>query len=516
MFKYIAKISILMTVLFLPAALCRASMPVDTEIDSVIHKVSVDVMLIPAFAVDAGGNPVFDLKKEDFEIHANGSPVEITRFIPFNFQHTGEEIEKAKENVTAKQPSRAVFIIIDSVFNSFFGYRRAKEITVDIIENGSPEDMFIVLENRAVGGPRHVAGPDESKENIINKINELKFPAGKWDKNLHLTREWNYEADTDTFDPVQNITSLEDLANKSKYLEKLTYKTQVQHFSHFLTRFKYALKTMRRPKVVFLISEGIANGAFKALEEPKEGAGTEKRVDEKNETREMRLFRDLYNVVHAINEGGSVLYTVNPGNIGEDGENSGEMSLKFLAHESGGQYLAGSAAEKLVSRVKKSTAAYYELVFSPTPGMGNKIGLEVTCKRKGVKLNSFRQTERSRPYMAMEPVEKKLFALNMVTGGSWSRMMGKVVRIKYKNLRSERTGNETYSLIEIPLPQKMKDRSLDMFLVQINPKTNEANVEMLTQPVKDRANMVIRQMDSSREFFVIIEPTFAYCIYNQV
>lgn len=515
-----------MTMLFLPAAPFLPAMPFDTEKDPVTHKVSVDVMLIPAFAVDADGNPVFDLKKEDFEIHADGSPIKITQFIPYNFQHTLEKGKKVKGKVTAKQPSRAIFIVIDSVFNSFFGYRRAKEIAVDIIENGSPEDMFIVLENRAIGGPRHVAGPDENTKNIIDKIEELKFPTGKWDKNLHLTREWNYEADTDTFDPVHNTAALEDLSNKSKYLEKLTYKTQVQHFSHFLTRFKYALKTMRRPRVVFLISEGIAKGAFKTGEEP-EGVGaggkfnpalvrTEKRVKDKNETREMRLFRDLYNVVHAINEGGSVLYTINPGKIKHDNETSGEMSLKFLAHESGGQYFAGSEAEKLIKRLKKSTAAYYELVFSPNADMGEKINLEVMCKRKGVKVNSFRQTERSRPYKTMEPVEKKLFALNMVTGGSWSRMMGKVVRIKYKNLRSERSGSETYSLIEIPLPQKMKGRLLDMFLVQIDPETKEANVELLTQQVKDRANMVIRKQDSSREFFVIIEPTFAYCIYNQV
>ncbi len=503
------KISLSITMLLFLAALCYPSMPFDAEKDPVTHNVSVDVMLIPAFVVDADGNPVFDLKKDDFEIHANGSRVKIDQFIPFNFQHT-------REKVTAKQPSRAVFIIIDSVFNSFFGYRRAKKIAVDIIENGSPEDMFIVLENRAVGGPRHVAGPDERKQAIIGKIDELKFPAGKWDKNLFLTREWNYEADTDTFDPVHNISPLEDLSNKSKYLEKQTYKTQVQHFSNFLSLFKYAMKTMRRPKVVFLISEGISKGAFKTLGEPEEVEGTEKRVSEKSETREMRLFRDLYNVVRAINEGGSVLYTINPGKIKHDEDVSGEMSLRFLAHESGGRYFAGSVAEELVSRVKKSTAAYYELVFSPTSGMGERIDLEVRCRRSGVRVSSFRQTERSRPYMAMEPVEKKLFALNMVTGGSWSRMMGKVVRIQYKKLRSERSGNEVFSLIEIPLPQKMKGRALDMFLVQINPETNKASVEMLTQSVKDRANVVIRKLDSSREFFVIIEPNFAYCIYNQV
>jgi hypothetical protein len=192
------------------------------------------------------------------------------------------------------------------------------------------------------------------------------------------------------------------------------------------------------------------------------------------------------------------------------------MSLRFLAHESGGQYIGGSDAKKIVKKVRKTTAAYYELAFTAIPDLGNNVDIKVKCKREGVKINTFKQTERTKPYYRMEPVEKKLFALNMVTGGSWSRMMGKVVRIKYKMLRNEKSGDETFLMIEVPLPKKMKDRKLDMFLVQFEPKTKKVNIELLTQAVKERANFIIRKRDNTKEFFVIIEPVFAYCIYNQV
>ncbi len=529
MSKLIKRLSVSWGLLFLTAALCFPLMGFDAAQDPIKHKVSVDVMLVPVFVVGADGNPVFDLKKEDFEVYANGTPVEIAQFIRFDFEHQQEVLEEVMvkdKKIRVKQPSRALFLIIDSVFNSVLGYRRSKKIAIDIINNSSAEDMFIVLENRAGGGPRHIAGPDESRKDIIKKINKLKLPSGKWDKDLHLTREWNIVADSQYYDPVHNAASLENLTNMVKHSDRMAYKNQAHHFSRFLTQFKYALKTITRPKVVFLISEGIAKAAFKTLKNPEqvEDYGsfssslkkTEKRVSEENEFRETRFFQDLQKIVKAMNEGGTVLYTINPGKIRHDEEASGEMSLKFLAHESGGQYIAGSDAKKIVKKVRKTTAAYYELAFNATPDLGKNVDLKIKCKREGVKINTFKQTERTKPYYRMESVEKKLFALNMVTGGSWSRIMGKVVRIKYKMLRNEKSGSDTCLMIEVPLPKKMKDRRLDMFLVQIDPKTKKVHIELLTQAVKDRANFIIRKRNNTREFFVIIEPVYAYCIYNQV
>lgn len=501
----------------------------DAEQDTITHKVTVDVMLVPIFVVSPEGNPVFDLKKEDFELYANGTPIEISEFVQFNFedrQEVSEEVTVKARDMEVKQPERAIFIVIDSVFNSFFGYRRAKEIADDIIKNGSPGDMFIVMENRAGGGLRHIAGPDEDKNNIVKEIDKLKLPSGNWDRNLNLTREWNILADTNFYDPAEISAGLENLVNKNRFMEKNAYKNQVHHFSDFLVQFKYALKTITRPKVVFLISEGIDKAAFKILQEPEKVPEYDKSTsaltrgeegaEKKKDFQDPRLFKDLQEVVKAMNEGGSVLYTINPGRIREDEEASGEMSLKFLANESGGQYIAGVDTTKIIKKVKTTTAAYYELAFAPTPEMRKEIDIEVKCKRPGLKVNSFRKTERSKPYYRMDMVEKKLFALNTVTGGSWSRIVGKVVRIKYRSLRDEKQGGEIISLLEIPLPPKMKGRELDLFYVQIDPQTGKANIELLTQTLKDRANIIVRKRENKKDFFVIIEPVFTYCVYNQV
>lgn len=520
--------------LILAAALIALNQPLNARTaqeeeakDHLTHKVSVDVMLVPIFARGADGEPVFDLRKEDFELYANGTLFNIDEFIKFDFEHREETVEEVETEKTVKPPSRVVFIIIDSVFNRVPSFRRSKQIAIDIINNGSPEDMFIILENTAGGGPRHIAGPDTAKEKLIAEIKKLRLPSNKWDRNLHLTREWNILADSNMYDPVFVAASMENLTRKNKFLEQMAYKNQAHHFARFLARFKYVLKTITRPKLVFLISEGIARAAFKTLDEPKvvEAYGKfysnltvgEKGVDDQNEFRDQRLFKDLQQVVAAINKGGSVLYTINPGKFEHDDEASGSMSLRYLAHESGGEYIAGSNVKKVVKSVKRTTAAYYELVFTPSADLGGRdIDIEVKCKREGVTVNTFKKTERARPYYKMEPVEKKLFAFNMVTGGSWSRLMGKVVRIKYRSLRNEKVGDEVATMIEIPLPQKMKGRKLDIFAIQLNRKTKQANIEFVNHKAKDRVNMIVKKRPDTMEFFVIIEPVFAYCVYNQI
>ena len=530
--KFAEKMSFLWVLLVVTVFLCHpaaALEPTPNVQEPIQHEVSVDVMLIPVFVTGPGGNPVHDLEKEDFKLYANGTPVEITHFTRFDFTHQQEVLEEVlvrSKKVAAKQPSRAVFIIIDSVFNGFFAYRRAKKLSIEIIKNSSPDDMFIVIENTGGGGLRYIGGPGDSREKLVANIKKLKLPSAKWSKSLYWSQEWNYEADTDSYDPIEAAASLENLSRRKKDLERLTYKNQAHHFTRALSRFKYALKTVTRPKVVFLLSEGISKAAFKMYKESEKVPSYGKfgsallrlpsRVDKQNEFRDQRLFHNLERIVKAINRGGSVIYTVNPGKFNRDDEASGEMSLRYLAYESGGEYIAGSDTKKVIQKIKKTTAAYYELAFVPFPDMGKNVDIQLKCKRKGTKVNTFKQTERTKPYFRMDPVEKKLFALNMVTGGSWSRMMGKVVRIKYKKLRNEKIGDETALMIEVPLPEKMKKCQLDIFSIQLDPKNQKAEIDMVTQMVKDRTGLIIKKSKNKTDFFVIIEPVFAYCIYNQV
>ena len=93
----------------------------------------------------------------------------------------------------------------------------------------------------------------------------------------------------------------------------------------------FFLKTISKPKIVFLISEGVQRGAILDFVN-KEVAGL--------------LLKYLKIVAQSVNEGGSILYAVNPRkveyeNFRED-DASVELSLSIIARESGGKYFEGS------------------------------------------------------------------------------------------------------------------------------------------------------------------------------
>jgi hypothetical protein len=116
----------------------------------------------------------------------------------------------------------------------------------------------------------------------------------------------------------------------------------------------------------------------------------------------------------------------------------------------------------------------------------------------------------------MEPVQKKIFALNVATGGSWSRMVGRVMKAKYKKAKTDKKGDEKIHTINIPLPKVMQDQRVDMFSIRMDPKTQETVIDFMNREITDVVNLKIKHRKGKNQFFVIIEPNTPYCIYNKI
>lgn len=486
------------------------------------HNVSVDVMIVPMFAVDSKGNPVHDLKQEELELYVNGEPVNISQFFKLTFDH--QQVTRLVAKDTGKQllvrhtPERFVFIIIDSVFNSFHGYRRAKKIAEGIVKNGSLGDRFVVLENTGTGGLRYIAGP-MNKEEIVKSIKKLKVPATKWDRSLFMTRSWNELADSQQYDP-----RYAEYTKNQKIKEKLHYKQQAKYFSRSLGQFKYALKSIVKPKIVYLISEGIWRNAFRIDEEMVERnsgqgvvsiASPEKTVKDQKDIFDRELFKYLQAMVHTINEGGSVFYAINPAKIQRDNGITGDMSLKYLASEGGGKYIAGTDTGKIIQTVKKTTAAYYELAFHSIAGHGNNFDIQLKCSRPGIKIHSLNKTEKGKAYSDMLPVERKLFALNAVTGGSWSRIVGEVNQ--HNKFKKKKTSNGDYE-VSVTIPDKLKGQALDLVFLSLDSVTKKANINLTSRKVEGEKVKFLLSNNSgdTRRFFSIIEPRTALCLFHEI
>lgn len=506
--------------------------------DSLSYRVDVNVKLLPVFALDADGNPVFDLEQQDMELYVNGEPREIAYFKRYDFETSAIEKQKA----ASEEKERVVFIILDTMFNSTTGFKRSKLIASDIVKEGKPGDQFVVFENTIFGGLRYIAGPTDNREKLLEKIAELKRPIEKWATHLFNTRDLlnNIDFSIETEERMEN----EQWGKLRQFYldaEGMRYKHQAEQFCRVLSQFKYILKTISKPKLVFLLSEGMADGAFKMKlkgedvpvdkPEPESDAElrrrqfetilvkTEKDVLQENQAYSTSLFRYLNEIVKSINYGGSVIHTINPGrpnDINDDGV-SGEKSLRYLAGESGGSYFTGSDTQEIAKRIVKSTSAFYEMVFYIDPTLGDNLQVELKCKRNGVRVYTTGQTEGGRSYRDMDTVQKRMFALNVVNGGSWSRNSGKVMLVPYRKLAGEKNDKNDFYTIDVPLPNQMKNKNLDIFLIQRDPETNRVAMSLVNKDAKNWVEIKIkgRGSESLEQFFVIIEPLDTYCIYNK-
>lgn len=454
------------------------------------YEVSVNAKLVPVFAVDSQGNPVYDLREEELRLYLASQPVKIAGFKRYEFVDYGEMIEQPSVNEREKQifekPERIIFIIIDSVFNTTQGLRRSKKIAIELIRKNYYSDSFVLLEYMSNSGLTYIMGPEKNKDKIAKRVERIKPQPEMWMKNLFNTVD---------------LTNIEGrrLKISSKKNEVLRYKVAVRRFSANITKFKYALQTISRPKLTFLISEGIASGALRGDEDTNYSPF---------------LLNQLQEAARAVNFGGSVLYIVNPQSITKsvDEGASGEMSLMFLAAESGGKYFAGSDVVAVAKRIRKTTSAYYELSFVLTGEMDEKMQIDVHCTRKGVRIHTLNYTERDRPYQLMEPLQRKVFALDVVNGGFWSRMVGKIVKVKYKNVRD----GENRRVVEIFIPDVMQNLTADIFLINQDPRTHKTDIVLKTKKLKEKETLRFKIEANNNCYFAIIEPANTYCIYNKI
>ena len=486
--------------------------------------------------MDSSGNPVFDLDKNEIELLVNGKPYEIAYFKRYDFESSTVE----KNPVTREEQERVIFIILDTMFCSNKGFRYSRQIAEDMVRQGKPGDQFVIFENNTVGGLKHVAGPSDDREKTIKKIGRLRRPVDRWATQLHQRRDMMNNIDFSIISDARLETiGWESIRELDMASESMRYKFQVEQFSRVLSDFKYILKTISKPKMVFLISEGVADEAFKIKfkgDQPLT-AGVTKESDaqlvaqrfqsilvrdektplEENKVYSTNLYLYLKDLVKSINYGGSVINTINPRRLNDTNDlgTSGEMSLKFLAGESGGKYFAGSDPEEIAKRIEKTTSAYYEMVFYTDPEAGEKLEVEINCKRKDVRIYTTNYAEGSRFYRDMDLLQKKIFAFNVATGGQWSRTSGKVMRIPFKKIKNTKIEKQNIYTLDIPLPNQMKNKKLDIFLIRRDPESNSVEMRLVKKEAKNWVKLNVSPEEKKEQYFVIIEPKNTFCIYNK-
>ena len=450
------------------------------------YEVSVNVQLIPMFAIDSQGNPVYDLKKEEIQLYADGKPTDIIYFAQYR-------LEEEKEQSGGPAPSgqsleRLNFIIMDTLISNKNTVVPAQTVAMGIIKQAPPGDAFVILESNQISGFRYVIGPEKDKNVLYDAIKGIVKLYMR--RRVFLTEKLPKAQDYSDPKAYEIALQMFGVAYNETQREREKYQHDIWMFADSLNQLKYALKTITHPKTVYLISAG-------QIPEAMGDTAT--------------YFRFLEDAAKAINFGGSMFYLINPL---KQKKSSGGTELKFMADQVGGKFITGSSSGDIIRQVTQSTSAYYEAAYTTENQEDTRSRIRLECNRKEVDLITINYSERSTPYRQMNPMEKKLFALNVINGGSWSRMVGRVGKIEFKTLTD--TGDPSAKTIEISTPPKMINRSLDLFLVNVDPASGKATIGLNTKEGREKEVLRFPVQKGQYQYFVIIEPSQPFCIYNKV
>ena len=528
MVKEAALKSIVISICFLGTIVLPAVQTPQKEHDPLYYDVQVNAQVVPIYAVDAKGNPVYDLKEEEITLYINSKPFPLLGFTSYRVvskkksvakQETGDDINTDTETTVPEDvsevqppasntPERINFIILDGVSNSKSGIRNARRLAVNLVKSSGPGDAFIILKATASRGLQYVIGPEKDKAKLLGELDKvyldpswiLLIPAravGRASAFDHSPADTVNKAANNELPGMLSSMAVREMSNV-----RMEYRSAVLRFSKSLEDLKYALKTIRLPKAVFLVS-----GAVQDI------AGDMNYYAQDN-MHIQYYYESMKKAAVAINKGGSLLYMVNP--IPETYKI--KRAVNIMSKISNAKCINAADVDSVLQQVKNNTAAYYEAAFSVTSQLGENFRIKIKCKRKGVTLNTLEYGEKARPYLQMEDVQKELFALNVVTGGSWSRMVGSVKNTACHTIDESQKKKNTIKKVKVNLPRDFQDRPVDIFILNLDPVSlkTDFQTEQRTITGQEYLELEVEAQKDREQHVVIVEPEKTSCLFTRV
>jgi hypothetical protein len=117
-------------------------------------------------------------------------------------------------------------------------------------------------------------------------------------------------------------------------------------------------------------------------------------------------------------------------------------------------------------------------------------------------------------YDEMGFTEKKIYALDVAIGGGWSRTVGKTQIVAHQCIKSRQRKNKIIGTYEINLPDHMKNKPIDIFVLTKDKNNQIYIAKNYTQKAKDNLKIKINHKKETGFSFVIIEPSTTSSIYG--
>ena len=347
--------------------------------------VEVTIRYVDVVVTDRSGDPIDDLRVEDFELMEDGVPQEI---VDFRLRDLEETAPPEDETAIDRRPH--VVILFDVKHMSFGELdrpkRAARKLLDEILTPGTVASVMVLRHHLEV-----VAGPTTDHDALRAAVDEV----------LWWVPEEDLEVKLDELVLPEETDSDEGLS-VSLYPRYASYGPDLSLFG-VLEALGRSLKPVRGPKTVVLFSEG----SPASVDEPRVAESYRRMIRALTQANVAVVTIDAEGLKGRVGRSDRLFRALPQINLAG---REGKSSLKAVAKETGGRALIGSSnMDGFLDDTFQMRRRVYVLGYHPTATAGYR-EIEVDVKRRGARVIARRGVYQPGPSGGMSP-ELRLAAL---------------------------------------------------------------------------------------------------------
>jgi len=400
------------------------------------HEVTVTLKLVQVYVTDKEGNPVPDLRLEDFRLFDNGKPVAITEFEKHSLLLPGT----APEEPAGPSPpgpsrlSRRFFLFFDLLFNNPQGLETAKKAALYFLDKQiqASDEIGVLSYSLYKGLTLH--------EYLTTDHQKVREAVEGFDQKDMLGRAQNLEAEywnamrdmTHETSPTSPGTRPDSLLNPAKQklldlsVDRMNYQLHVRNFVQKMSDLARSFRLIPGYKYLILFSSGIAGSIFqggpvamdrhKMVTAQREGNAGLYNTDSLDAA--VWEEKKYENMVKELAQANCPVFVFNTEEMGQDAAfnkaMSGEYPLKKLTKISGGEYFPRvEDYENSLAKVQDMTGMYYVLGYPiRTEEDGKFHEIKVRVMRKGCEVRAQGGYFNPKPFRDYTDFEKTIHLLD--------------------------------------------------------------------------------------------------------
>lgn len=427
--------------------------------------IDVELKTVPFYAVDADGQPVYDLALEELEIRVDGvlaSPDTLDRWTTGDVP-VSTEPSPATATGRPARPARQVFLLVDEALSSKDAWQRGRRLAVELVDRLPASDHLHLLVHDSVSGLRYLAGPARDaaeRQRLRETVAALKPGA-------HFLRA---RLERTGLPPLLGVSGGSGVGAQEKTVYEAAGRLARSEFQATAVSLAGGFETLAAsferitaPKLLVVFSSGIESdfyfdGTYGF------GIGSNGLPTYHGRMPRLAPINGAYERSLALLAGAGVVpIFVNP----ESSRAVGSDSLNHMSQSTGGLFLDGGKLETLQGQIVAASSAYYEAGFylHEQPALEEPARIEIAVRRPGVRVIFPNRLRNRQEYSALNEAQKQFVIVDLVRRGAPSANLTTLHPLDGALLRH--SGGKPRVAFDAAWPETVRGKAVDLYDVAL-------------------------------------------------